>query len=99
MRLSGAGELSDGPQTDRTNGAWVAFGCAFAPAEVELPNTPKCHGPGSRALPNQFKLHCGLPQEIAEGPALVIPAAELVEVETRTDRHCLSEVIQNETGG
>lgn len=66
---------------------------------MELPDAAKCHGPGRRALSDKFKLHLGFRQEIAEGPALVIPTAELVEVEPRTDGHCLSEVIQNETRG
>jgi hypothetical protein len=71
----------------------------FAPARVKLPDAPKCHRPGSRALSDHFKLHFGFIQEIAEGAAFVIPTAELVEVEPRTDRHCFSEVIQNETRG
>jgi hypothetical protein len=71
----------------------------FARARVKLSDAPKCHRPGSRALSDQFKLHFGFIQEIAEGAAFVIPTAELVEVEPRTDRHCFSEVIQNETRG
>ena len=88
------------PQTNRTCGAWIGRSAAgFAPARGQLPDAPKCHRPGSRALSDQFKLHFGFIQEIAEGAAFVIPTAELVEVEPRTDRHCFSEVIQNETRG
>src|SRR5262245_836516 len=82
------------------NGSWQRRRSAvLRPQRVELPDAAKCHGPPCRALSDQFKLHFGFPQEIAESAGLVIPIAKLVEVDRCADRHCFSEVIQNETRG